>query len=176
MTLDEFLAWEREQDLRYEFDGVQPIAMTGGTLNHSVIAVNLVALLRGRLRRPCRVFNGDAKILVGERARYPDASVSCSPFQGRTDIVPEPVAVFEVLSDSTAYLDRKLKAAEYEATTSICTYVLIEQSRPEVTALSRTAEGWRGEPVRGLEATAGLPALGIELPLAALCEDVLFDT
>ena len=30
-TLEEFLDWERGQELRHEFDGVQPVAMTGGT-------------------------------------------------------------------------------------------------------------------------------------------------
>ncbi len=29
MTLPEFLAWEDAQELRYEFDGFQPVAMTG---------------------------------------------------------------------------------------------------------------------------------------------------
>jgi hypothetical protein len=28
-TLAEFLAWEERQELRFEFDGVQPVAMTG---------------------------------------------------------------------------------------------------------------------------------------------------
>lgn len=31
LTVEEFLAWERRQELRCEFDGVQIIAMTGGT-------------------------------------------------------------------------------------------------------------------------------------------------
>ena len=31
MTLAEFLEWEEQQPLRYEFDGVSPVAMTGGT-------------------------------------------------------------------------------------------------------------------------------------------------
>ena len=35
MTLHEFLAWERRQDLRYEFDGLAPIAMTGGTFERA---------------------------------------------------------------------------------------------------------------------------------------------
>ena len=30
MTLAEFLAWEERQPLRHEFDGVGPVAMTGG--------------------------------------------------------------------------------------------------------------------------------------------------
>ena len=29
MTVEEFLAWEERQELRYEFDGFRPVAMTG---------------------------------------------------------------------------------------------------------------------------------------------------
>ena len=32
LTVDEFLAWERAQPNRFEFDGIQPVAMTGGSL------------------------------------------------------------------------------------------------------------------------------------------------
>src|ERR1700760_580362 len=32
MTLQEFLDWEERQELRYEFDGSQPEARTGGAL------------------------------------------------------------------------------------------------------------------------------------------------
>jgi hypothetical protein len=31
MTLAELLAWEERRELRYDFDGVAPVAMTGGT-------------------------------------------------------------------------------------------------------------------------------------------------
>ena len=42
MTLPEFLVWEERQELRYEFDGSRPVAMTGGTYEHDAIQVNLV--------------------------------------------------------------------------------------------------------------------------------------
>lgn len=45
LTLEEFLAWERRQELRYEFDGHRIVAMTGGTVNHAVITDNVVAAL-----------------------------------------------------------------------------------------------------------------------------------
>ena len=45
MTLAEFLDWEERQELRYEFDGFQPVAMTGGTLRHEAIGGTLRALL-----------------------------------------------------------------------------------------------------------------------------------
>jgi hypothetical protein len=37
MTLEQFLAWEDRQVLRYEFDRWQPVAMTGGTDSHEAI-------------------------------------------------------------------------------------------------------------------------------------------
>src|ERR1700690_1336586 len=120
MTLEAFLAWERRQELRYEFDGTGPVAMTGGTIEHSEIATNIVEALRRRLRGgPCRVVRGDLKVIVSGRVRYPDAMVTCTPIPQGADVVPEPVVVFEVLSASTAGVDRITKNAEYEATPSI---------------------------------------------------------
>ena len=42
MSLAEFLAWEERQELRYEFDGFQPVAMTGersGTIGLRSISI-----------------------------------------------------------------------------------------------------------------------------------------
>lgn len=62
MSLDEFLAWEREQPERYEFDGLVVRLMTGGSFDHSTIASNLWTALRDKLRGTgCRPFLGDAK-------------------------------------------------------------------------------------------------------------------
>jgi Uma2 family endonuclease len=46
VSLDEFLDWERGQELRWEFDGATPVAMTGATVEHSQIATNIVEALR----------------------------------------------------------------------------------------------------------------------------------
>jgi len=57
MTPDEFLAWEAGQELKWEFDGFQPVAMTGGTFAHAVLQGNLVRALNNRLAgTPCRAF------------------------------------------------------------------------------------------------------------------------
>jgi Uma2 family endonuclease len=50
MSLDEFLAWEREQPERYEYAGATIKMMTGGSLDHSTIASNFWTALRDRLR------------------------------------------------------------------------------------------------------------------------------
>ena len=125
-TLDEFLAWERGQELRCGFDGVQAVAMTGGTVEHGVVATNLVRALEGRLRgKPCRASRGDLRGAVAGRTRYPDAVVTCSPVPCGTDIIPEPVVVFEVLSASTAAADRVEKNKEHRLTPSIRRYVML---------------------------------------------------
>ena len=50
LDAEQFLAWEERQELKHEFDGFQPEAMTGGTAAHETIKVNLITALRNRLR------------------------------------------------------------------------------------------------------------------------------
>src|ERR1700759_656241 len=110
MRLDDFLEWERRQELRCEFEGTKPVAMTGGTVAGRVIATNVVRALQDRLREGrCRAFRGDLKILVTGRVRYPDAVVTCSPVANDADTVRDPVVVFEGLSSSTAGRGRIVK-------------------------------------------------------------------
>ena len=55
MSREEFLAWQEQQELRYEYDGFAAVAMTGETLNHAAIQASLIAAVHTRLRgKPCR--------------------------------------------------------------------------------------------------------------------------
>ncbi len=117
MTLAQFLAWEERQELRYEFDGFHALARTGGTIEHEMIGGNIRAILRDRLKgTPFRVLGPTIKIEVQGHIRYPDALVSCAPMQRGDRIAPQPVIVFEVLSESTSRTDRIDKLREYQAT------------------------------------------------------------
>jgi Uma2 family endonuclease len=167
MTVDEFLAWERRQELRFEFDGSAPVAMTGGTLNHSALATDLVTAVRSHLRSGCRAYRGDVKILVAGRVRYPDVAVTCSPIDGQSDILPNPVVVFEVLSPSTAAVDRVTKNGEYAATPSIQRYVMLEQVRIGATVFARDGANWVGSVLLD-DAILAMPEIGVELPLRDL--------
>src|SRR5712671_6007726 len=104
MSLDDFLAWEREQPERYEYAGGVAMMMTGGSLDHSTIASNFWTALRDGLRgSACRAFRGDTKIIANNSIRYrhPDLSVTSTPVRGDEDTVLEPVLVVEVISPST---------------------------------------------------------------------------
>jgi len=80
MMLEAFFAWAQTQDIRYEFDGFEPVAMTDGTANHSQITQNILAALRSRLRgSDCRPLGPDAGVATeGGAVRYPDAWSSSS--------------------------------------------------------------------------------------------------
>jgi len=172
MTVETFLAWERQQELRYEFDGFAPVAMTGGSIEHSFIGTNLVRALEDRLRgKPCRAIRGDVKVLAAGRVRYPDAMVTCSPIPRGSDTVPNPVVVFEIISPSTAATDRITKNNEYRLTPSIQRYVMLEQTHMAATVFARAGDDWVGHVMTG-DVSLAMPEIGIEVPLAALYDGV----
>ncbi|MBC7800845.1 MAG: Uma2 family endonuclease [Gemmatimonadaceae bacterium] len=173
MTRDEFLAWEHRQELRYEFDGAQPVSMAGGTAAHSAIQRNILYALTGRLRgQRCQPHGSELKIAAADSLRYPEAFVVCTPVPPRSTVVPDPVVVFEVLSDGSANDDLVVKNAEYRATPSIQRYVVLQQTHAGATVFSRKGEDWTAELVFGDDATLQMPEIGIEIPLAGLYIDV----
>ena len=179
MTQEEFFAWAERQDGRYWFDGLQPVAMVGGTMAHSLIADNIRAELKQRLRGgPCRSISpeGGGVRTVGNRIRYPEATVTCSPFSNSDRLTPNPVIVFEVISQSTRRVDEVFKLREYHAVPSIRRYVLAEQTGMALTVHSRQGDEPWSTVVIGEGDTLPLPEVGIELPVAAIYDGVMFDS
>ena len=175
MTIEEFLAWEETQELRWEFDSLAPVAMTGGTAGHSAIQRNLQIALGTRLRgKQCQAYTADLKIRVAGSIRYPDAFVVCSPVPRNATVVTDPVVVFEVLSPSTASIDHFVKNQEYRDTPSIQRYVILEQDFVGAMVFARADDDWVGH-VLGADAILTMPEIGIEVPLAELYEGVEFD-
>jgi Uma2 family endonuclease len=174
MTLATFLDWENHQEVKYEFDGFQPVAMTGGTWNHAAIQRNLIGLLHARLRdHRCNAFGSELKIQVGHSIRYPDAFVVCSPAPGGTLIVTDPVIVFEILSDSTATIDRIEKNQEYRNTPSIQRYVMLEQTTMAAMVFHRNDDDWVGHLQTG-DTVLNLPEIETALALTDIYEGIVF--
>ncbi len=173
MTLEQFLAWEERQPLRYEFGGLQPVALTGGTAAHAAIQRNLIFSLTGRLRgKPCQPYGSELKIEVAGRIRYPDAFVVCTPVPPRSTVVTDPVVVFEVISDGTAGDDLVSKNTEYRATPCIQRYIILQQTKVAAIVFSRKGEDWVTDLIAGGDALLRLPEVGIELPLRELYADL----
>ena len=178
-TQEEFFAWAENQDTRYEFDGFQPVAMTGGFNNASAIGINLTTTLRTRLRGSgCRPLGPDAGVETTNHAvRYPDALVTCTKFDGTSKTVPGVLVVFEVVgatADSNRR-DRITKVREYAAVPSIRRYVILESSGIGLTVMERSApdQVWQTI-VLTSDDVLRMPEIGIEVPVSEFYEDITF--
>jgi len=114
-TAEQFLDWLGMQEGRFEFDGIQPVAVTGGTARHNRTMNNIHAALRARLRgTACAFYGPDLAVrTVGERVRYPDALITCTPFPDSARVAPDVVVVFEVISPTSGQTDRNERVREY---------------------------------------------------------------
>ena len=174
MTLDQFLRWEERQERKYEFDGVQPVAMTGVRAAHSAVQRNLITALANRLRgQRCQVHGSELKIEVVGRIHYPDAFVIGTPVAPSATVVHDPVVVFEILSEGTAANDLVVKNAEYRATPSVQRYVVLQQIVAEAIVFSQRDGEWVPEMLGG-DAVLAMPEIGVELPLSEVYEGMEF--
>ncbi len=168
ITPAEFLAWEATQELKWEFDGFQPVAMTGGTDAHAAIQANIITALTIRLRsKICYVRGPDIKIQTGPGYRYPDAFVSCTPVARDATVAADPVVIFEVMSESTARTDRTTKLLEYRSLPSVQRYVMLEQDQPVATVFTRAETGW-GLGRLNANDTLAMPEISVEIPMREL--------
>jgi Uma2 family endonuclease len=137
--------------------------------------MNIAFALRQSLRGSgCRPFTNDAKVLAGGSVRYPDITVTCTPFGGKDDIVPDPILVIEVISPTTEREDRGRKKFDYFATYSIRQYALVEQDARRVDLYTRAGTEWTNEVVEG-SAVLKLSSIGVEMSLDAIYEDTELD-
>ena len=128
LTPQEYFEWEAQQTLRYEYFNGQVFAMTGGSLPHADIALNMATVLRSHLQGRGKVRTSDAKVGISENGpfTYPDVSVTCDD-RDRTaqQFSRYPCLIVEVLSPSTEAYDRGGKFALYRRLESLQEYVLV---------------------------------------------------
>lgn len=169
MTRGQFFAWAEANGGRWEFDGFAPVAMTGGTVNHSRILRNLHVALGTRLSDSgCEPLGPDAGVAtVGDAVRYPDALVTCTKAPGDARLVPDVVVVFEVLSPNSGRIDRIVKLREYRGVPTIRRYVIVEHNSIGLTVLVRDSGDvdWTASALT-VEDTLRMPEIGIEIPVA----------
>jgi Uma2 family endonuclease len=177
-TPELFLDWAVAQGGRYEFDGTEPVAMTGGTVNHGLVMRNLHRLLEASLHgSPFIALGPDVGVETGEgRIRYPDALVTCAELTGTARTVPGVMAVFEIVSPGSERVDRLLKLREYCAVPSILHYVIIESTTRGATSLRRGEDGSDWVAVALTEAdTLAIPEIGVRIPVGDLYARVALD-
>lgn len=141
----EYLAMDDASQRRHEYLAGQVYLMTGGSQRHNRIAINLVRLLADRLEgMPCQVFINDMKLHVeaADCVYYPDVFVHCGSGVATADkLVRDATLVVEVLSGSTAGIDRREKLLAYRKLPGLREYWMVSQDEQRVELHSRTVGG-----------------------------------
>lgn len=174
-TTESFLAWEGQQEGKYEFDGRSVIEMTGGSFAHQRIVFNLLLTLMSFTERHGLMAVHEMQLRAGTRIRYPDVVVCAGPLAQTIRTIADAVAIFEVLSDDTATTDRVTKLLDYAAVPSLRSYVLLEQAQIGATVFQRMSNGpWTAS--AHTSGTIPLPGLDFSLPLEDLYRGLTFPT
>jgi Uma2 family endonuclease len=174
VTLSEYLEFEETATEKHEFVDGQIFAMTGASNSHNRITLRLAALLLEAETGNCRTFSSDMKLQIGEIYYYPDVMVTCSEADLGKNAQTRPCAITEVLSSSTADIDRSEKWQNYQKLESLKTYVLLDQTQIRAEVYQRLDdETWQYKPLES-GSKLKIPCLNLEIPLEDIYRGVEF--
>ncbi len=175
LTYSEYLAYEQASPKKHEFINGQAYAMAGASEDHNLLAGGLFSRIWNHLRgKPCRVFSSDMKLtisLANNATYYPDVMVVCDRTDNDAYVKQKPCLLIEVLSPSTAMLDRREKLFNYQTLESLQEYVLVSQSEIKVELYRRDPEGWLVQSL-SIGDSLQLQSIDLEIALSDIYEDV----
>lgn len=147
LTEAEYLAGERQSQVKHEYWDGEVFAMAGASFVHNQIVGNLTWALGNLVRNlHCSVLPSDIKVRIPSRKAYvyPDVSIVCGQpefVDEHTDVITNPRVVAEVLSESTERFDRGEKFVGYRSLPSLIDYVLVSQDQVRVEHYTRGPDG-----------------------------------
>ena len=180
ISVEDYLARERESETRHEYYSGEIVAMAGATTTHNLIVMTLGGLFFNAFRkRSCIVLGSDQRVRVSKTTYvYPDISLVCGEMKldpGSNDVLLNPTVIIEVLSPSTELRDRGEKAMRYRRMESLQEYLLVSQSAPHIELYRRTGAVWTLIEADTLEGEITLDSVGCTLRLADVYERVAFE-
>jgi Uma2 family endonuclease len=176
ITIEKYLEIESASTVRHEFVDGYMFAMAGSKDNHNTIVINITTRIRQAVRGTlCRVFAENIKVQTPTgKFYYPDVFVTCQEPNDGSTVKQFPCFIVEVLSDSTADIDRDEKFHNYRKISSLQAYILVSQ-KYKVVEVFRYLEDktWRYEVLED-EGKLELPCINTSITLDEIYEDVDF--
>jgi len=176
MPVAEYLEWEAKQQIRHEYLNGKVYAMTGGTVPHNDIALNLATALKTSLRgTTCKVQMSDVRVILSDQGPYfyPDVVVSCDQADRHAkDGIRSPKLIVEVLSASTIGFDYGHKFRCYRRLPSLQEYVLIDSENISVDCYRKIERQWQLTSYPESGDILQLVSVDFQCPIALLYEDV----
>lgn len=146
-SVEQYLAMEPEEGVRYEWIDGELLAMSGGTPRHAAIIANLIGVLHNELRGSgCRATSSDQRVhcAMSRSYLYPDLTAVCGDYQLAEDGLSllNPTLVVEVLSPSTATHDLVRKFDHYRRIPSLHHVLYVQPDDPYVVHFRRDGRQW----------------------------------
>lgn len=145
LTPEEYFAWEEQQLEKHEYINGQVYAMSGGSVNHSRIAIRFTTMFDTHLdASSCITGNSDLKvnILGTNHYTYPDVSVTCDERdKTNTQYITYPCLIVEVLSKTTEAYDRGGKFRMYKNNPALIDYLLVSSTSMEIDLYHKNEAG-----------------------------------
>ena len=170
LSLFDYLAFDNASLDRHEYVGGRIYGMTGGAMRHNRVSGNIFRVLSNLLDgSSCQVFINDMKLHVqaSDSVYYPDVFVYCGSSTANDEkVAQDATLVVEVLSESSAEIDRREKLVAYQKLPGLRAYWIVSQTEQRVEVHNRDAEGrWQA-----IAYTVGesLPVEWMDLELVAL--------
>ena len=178
-TPQEYLDWEAQQSIKYEYIDGEAFAMTRGTIPHNDLAVNLTTALKNHLRgKGCKVSMADAKVGVSESGpfHYPDVMVTCDERDRRAiRVIYYPCLIVEVLSPSTEAKDRGKKFQNYLFISTLKEYILISSEQKVIECFRLNEKGVWEHYTYSEGDEFELKSLDFRCPIELAYEDVILE-
>lgn len=175
MTVEEYFQFEEGSEVRHEYVSGELYAMSGATLRHSTLALNVGTRLHAAAGDgPCSVVMNDMRVQVAHDVYYyPDVVVICAPMAQLDTVASEPCVVVEVTSPSTARTDRTEKLAAYKQISTLRAYLIVDHRRRRVERHWRAGpeEVWLREEIV-LEGRVPVPCVDADLTLDEIYQRV----
>lgn len=148
LSVEDYLRGEESAERRHEYVDGFVYAMGGASERHNRVSVNLAFHLRAAARgTPCGVYAADMKVRVASvnAFYYPDVVLACAADDDHPYYKERPCLIAEVLSPSTANIDRREKWLHYRQIDSLHYYLIVDPDTVAVEYYCRNAEGeWLG--------------------------------
>ena len=177
-SIEEYLEMEQEAEEKHEYYQGEIFAMPGPKVQHNIIAVNILALLKQKLKGSnCRPFNSDQRIHIPGNTlfTYPDISIICGNIETRSNDkwnILNPSVIIEILSPSTKNYNRREKFRLYREIKSLKEYILVyaESLLTEAFHINER-EHWELEELKGKQNTLLIKAVSVSVSFEDIYEE-----
>jgi Uma2 family endonuclease len=182
LSIEKYLDKEALSTEKHEYYNGKIRKMPGSSYNHNKIGANIIIALGQTFeinQLSFEVISSDQKVYIPKlnQVLYPDALVVYQKpefWNGRTDVLLNPILIVEVLSPTTEKYDRHDKFMSYKNIPTFMEYVMVRQDTKEVETWYREETHLWRETTFSDSGDIKLSSIGISISMDKIYRNIEF--